>query len=391
MAFNFDCNADLSNSDVRTFLNDRDRNTYTSPVPGAKDPDLILVPGPGAQKLLGSFCDDKGEPLTQLVGEVACRYDVFEQRSLISSSVKAVPVVYNVTVKLYAQLFVRSGADAIIGEMQAALAEFIPERQGADDIADQLANRQVNPIKREQYLVSVFYVITKTDRGELQNKMPSDWQTAIKGECATSDAKSKSTIKDKDMCQTLQDGGYRTVITELGSDAAPPSTTKDPVREVQATDPNDPTTVSNAYDGVVLLNKPTDCPMLTREDPVKVANIVSYPQVKIELVTAAYKVGCVRITIVYPVLRWRMATIVLYALLAHAPMNFDDWTKKQVTEIVIASALLAAIVLYATESFTVAYATFKGGMTTGLKKVFGDMIQCLLPEIVAITETTDWH
>lgn len=391
MAFNFDSNADLSTSDVRSFLNDRDNKTYTSPTPGANDPDLFRVPGAGAQKLLGDFLDVNGNPLTQLVGEVACRYDVFENRSLISSSIKSVPVIYDVTVQLYAQLFVRTGADTIIDDMQAILAAFDPKTQSAEDIADHLATRPVNPIKRDQYLVSVFYVITKADRGELQNQIPRDWDVASQNQCAINDAKSKSTINGAEMCQTLQDGHYRVVVKELEPDVVPPAATKDPVREVEKPDPNDPATVDEIFDGVVLLNNPADCGMLTREDPIKIANIVSYPQVKIEWVTATFKIGCVRITVTYPVFRWRNATIVLYALLAHAPQNFDTWTKKQVTEVIIASALLAAIVFYATESFTVAYQTFKGGMETGLKDIFGDMIQCLLPEIIAITETTAWH
>ncbi|MHC5194975.1 hypothetical protein ACYSUW_14570 [Pseudomonas frederiksbergensis] len=390
MAFNFHCDADLSALNVRKFLNDRDQITYTSPVPGADDPDLLLVPGPDAQKPLGSFVDAAGNPLTQLAGEVACRYDLFEKQSLISSSIKAVPVTYTVDVQLHAQLLVRHGAEANIGDLQVALAAFDPQTQSAEDIADQLATRAVNPIKRDQYLVSVFYVITKMDRGELHDELPRDWETSLNKQCATSDNKTRSTINGAEMCATLQDGGYRTVITELGPDVTPPAKTKDPVHEVEASDPNDPAVVKKAYDGVVALNSPADCPMLTREDPIRVAEIFSYPQVKIEWMTATFKIGCVHVSVTYPVLRWRLATIVLYALLAHAPMNFDDWTKKQVVEVIIVSALLAAIVFYATENFAVAYETFKGGMTTGLKRVFGDMIKCLLPEIIVITETGNW-
>lgn len=391
MAFNFQCNADFSGPDVRKFLNDRANLIYTSPAPGTDDPDLVLVPGTAAQKPLGPFLDVDKNPLTELVGEVACRFDVFERRSLISSSIKAVPVSYDVTVQLYAQLFVRKGDDSIISDMQAILATFNPQTQSADEIADQLATRAMNPIKRDQYLVSVFYVITKANGGTLKQAKPADWEASKTGQCGNTELNSKSKIDDADMCQTLQNGEYRTVVTELGPEVMPPVATRDPVREVEATDPHDPATVNKVYEGVVVLNGPADCGMLTREDPIKIADIFSYPQIKIDWVTATFKIGCVHITLTYPVLRYRMATIVLYALLAHAPLNFDEYTKKVVVEVIVISAVFAAIVFYATESFTVAYETFKGAMTSGLKKIFGNMIKCLLPEIVAITQTGDWQ
>lgn len=390
MAFNFQCNADFSGPNVRKFLNDRSDLVYTSPAPGNDDPELVVAPGLASQKQLGPFLSVDGSPLTELVGEVACRFDVFENQSLIASSIKAVPVIYEVTVELWAQLFVKKGDESIISDLQAALATFNPWRDSADDIADQLATRTVNPIRRDRYLVSVFYVITKKDEGSLQKKLPPEWN-AERGQCSNPELNSGSRINNADLCQTLADGGYRIDVKELPKEVPPPVATKDPLREVEANDPYDPATIDKVFDDIAVLNGPADCGMLSREEPIKIADLFSYLELMVELRTVTFKVGCVHVTLSYPVLMTRTSTVVLYALLAHAPVNFDEYTKKVVVELIITSAVLAGIVFYATASFTVAYETFKGAMTIGLKEIFGTMIKCLLPEIVVITKTGDWH
>ncbi len=71
--------------------------------------------------------------------------------------------------------------------------------------------------------------------------------------------------------------------------------------------------------------------------------------------------------------------------------NFDEHAKQLVVDFIITLVLLVAIVFFAIEDFAVAYETFKGAMTSGLKKISTNMIQCLLREIVALAVTGDWH
>lgn len=387
MAFNFYCDANFTVPKVREYLSKPKVTTFSSSPPGSDDPELLRVPG--AIKMLGQFRDINGNPLTTLVGEVASRYDVFKDRSLVSSTIKAVPIRYKVTVELYAQLFVKKGSDSIIEDLTSTLQKFDPDTESAEDVAEELATRTVKPISRDQYLVSVFYVITK-DEGEIEKALPLDWASARAKDCGSVEQKSGSTISGKDLCQSLAEGEYWTDIKVL-TDVPPPVPVTDPIRETEAADPKDGATIEAVRDKIEILNAPADCAMLIRGEPIEIAAILSYPEFMIEWKVLSFKIGCVRINLEYPVLMYRMATMVLYASLFHAPHEFDEYTEKVVVEVLRASAMVAAVTFYATGNFVSAYAMFKGAMLIGLIKIFGTMIKCLLPEIFLIKKEGGWE
>ena len=169
---------------------------------------------------------------------------------------------------------------------------------------------------------------------------------------------------------------------------SPPAPVRE-IAEVQAKNP--PGSAADAQVGT-LLDKalrdivPVQCRGSMQREQVKLISVFAWPEFKLEWRSVRIKVGCARITIVVPVIRIRIAHLVLY-MYYHFPRQVDQAVLTIVKNCAIRAALAGAVIGIVVGNPAAAITAFQSYLMSCVQQ---DAYECLNPGIFLVKEVTAW-
>lgn len=144
-------------------------------------------------------------------------------------------------------------------------------------------------------------------------------------------------------------------------------------------------TLNSALDEITSILVPVECGRMRREE-IKLLQLASWPEFKIDWVRVLIKVGCSRITISIPVLRVRISTLHFYVYFS-LPVHLDRFVFKIAETCAIRSALGAGIIGIIMSNPAAAIASFNALFKRCLEQ---EIKNCINSGLFTLKQTGNW-
>ena len=159
---------------------------------------------------------------------------------------------------------------------------------------------------------------------------------------------------------------------------------RDPLHEVVTNDPQ------KAIEQV-LEREGIDCEVYFKKQVWKIMNLFQYPEFRTGWHNVRIRLGCTDIVLTLPVTQMRISEVSFWAY-ARYPDAVGALVERIITDCLWFAALSATVVGIVVGDFSAALAAFRALFTECLKDKLGQVVDCMTPGIMLVTEVIDdWH
>jgi len=240
-------------------------------------------------------------------------------------------------------------------------------------------------LKEGMFIIHTGINLEKISELQDYNTAQRDALLALYGQ-GESDATSDLKIIDSNLKQWADE--RKSFFLKIGEELFSGKIEPKQYREVRDVPPGK--MADDVYESVIddILSKivPMDCAP-TRKNQIKLLNIFAWPEFKVEWKSIRIKIGCSEITFVYPVLRVRISTLVLYVYYS-VPQNTLSTSLKIAETCAIRAALGGAVLGAIVGNFAVAVGAFNSLFKTCIER---EILNCVNPGILTLIEAGNWN
>lgn len=337
---------------------------------------------------------DAGEKIISLFVEVREYYNVLHRSSVISSFDVVIPIQQPVTLRIKSNLLIRNTVpNALASKIVLAFNNYDP-KSGIDaiDYANQQLAREPQ-FTTDMFMVSASFQLDKHDehgriwpRKEYRNQL----EVILAIYNGTDQNSQLDVLGDQKLGDYFKAKGYKAVLVRRENLLRPSNLPKDSLREIEQKKPADITSMISHIDNLVRQNSTgLQCDELETEK-TRIVH-VPIPEFKTEWGWKLVEIGCVKTHLYLPGKVYIRDNLkILYACAGHEKRLAAHF-KQQIISCTTNSALAAGVIGIWLSSLGVALIAFKSLFFQCIKASIGEDIVCLFPELVVLTETTDWR